>query len=409
MSFTRQSVAVFAAGALFGFGVATVPGVFAEGPVEEGHHVYWEGARLFAQVMERVKEDYVDPVSDEQLMRAAVRGMVSSLDPYSAFLEADEYEEVRDSSAGAYTGVGIEVAIENGIARVVAPIDDSPAAHAGILSGDEIEAIDDIPVETDSLDLVINRMRGKPGSKVKLTMRRKGRPDPIQFLLERANVEVHSVKQELLEPGYGYIRISQFSETTAHDLTHAITQIKSRSPGGIKGLVLDLRNNPGGVLEAAVGVSDAFLDEGVIVTANGRSPEARFELNASKGDLIDGAPLTILVDGGSASSSEIVAGALRDHHRATLIGQKTYGKGLVQTVMPLADGRALKLTTSRYYTPSGESINSRGIIPDIVVDDQHLRDFVPGPMTSALAHRDYEVGLALDALKRTSIRQSSLR
>lgn len=409
MSFTRQSVAVFAAGALFGVGIATVPGVFAEGPVDEGHHVYWEGARLFAQVMERIKEDYVDPVTDEQLMRTAVRGMVASLDPYSAFLDADEYEEVRDSSAGAYTGVGIEVAIENGIARVVAPIDDSPAARAGLLTGDEIQAIDDIPVETDSLDLVINRMRGKPGSKVKLTVRRKGRPELMQFLLERANVEVHSVKQELLEPGYGYIRISQFSETTSHDLTHAITQIKSRSPGGIKGLVLDLRNNPGGVLEAAVSVSDAFLDEGVIVTADGRSPEARFELNATKGDLIDGAALTVLVDGGSASSSEIVAGALRDHHRATLIGQKTYGKGLVQTVMPLADGRALKLTTSRYYTPSGESINARGIVPDIVVDDQHLRDFTPAPMNSALARRDYEVGLALDALKRTSIRQSSVR
>jgi carboxyl-terminal processing protease len=231
----------------------------------------------------------------------------------------------------------------------------------------------------------------------------------MQFVLERANVEVHSVKQELLEPGYGYIRISQFSETTSHDLTRAIAQIKSRSPGGIKGLVLDLRNNPGGVLEAAASVSDAFLDEGVIVTADGRTPEARFELDATKGDLIDGAALTVLVDGGSASSSEIVAGALRDHHRATLIGQKTYGKGLVQTVMPLADGRALKLTTSRYYTPSGESINTRGIIPDIVVDDQHLRDFIPAPMTAALARRDYEVGLALDALKRTSIRQSSLR
>ncbi len=409
MSPRRSRLACFIAGMILGVGLAGVSAVFADKSSNGASKVDWEGARLLAQVMERIKEDYVDEVNDEQLMRSAVRGMVASLDPYSAFLDEAEYEDVRDTSAGAYTGVGIEVAIDGGEVKVVAPIDDSPAARAGVRAGDKILAIDDLPVEQDNLDQVINRMRGKPGSRVRLKIEREGYRDPLVVVLERANVEVHSVKEELLEPGYGYIRISQFSETTSQDLNRAIADVKHHSPGGIKGIVLDLRNNPGGVLEAAVSVSDAFIDSGVIVTADGRSPDARFELDATPGDLTEGAPLMVLVDGGSASASEIVAGALRDHHRATLIGQKTFGKGLVQTVMPLADGRALKLTTSRYYTPSGESINARGITPDVIVDDQHPRDFNPAKLTSALAQQDYEVGLALDSLKRGPIRQSSLR
>lgn len=408
MSPRRSRLAFFLAGMIFGVGLAGVSAVFAD-KSSTGDKVYWEGARLLALVMARIKDDYVDSVSDEQLMRGAVRGMVASLDPYSAFLDKAEYEDVRDTSAGAYTGVGIEVAVDGGAVKVVAPIDDSPAARAGIQTGDKILAIDDLPVEEDNLDQVIDRMRGRPGSRVRLKIEREGQPKPLVLVLERASVEVHSVKEELLEPGYGYIRISQFSETTAHDLGRAITDVKRHSPGGIKGIILDLRNNPGGVLEAAVSVADAFIDNGVIVTADGRSPDARFELDATPGDLIDGAPLMVLVDSGSASASEIVAGALRDHHRATLIGQKTFGKGLVQTVMPLAEGRALKLTTSRYYTPSGESINARGITPDVIVDDQHPRDFNPAKLTSALAQHDYEVGLALDSLKRAPIRQSSLR
>jgi carboxyl-terminal processing protease len=249
-------------------------------------------------------------------------------------------------------------------------------------------------------------MRGKPGSTVKVSVTRSQVDHPLDFVLERSNVQVHSVKQELLEPGYGYVRITHFSETTPSDLTKAIAQLKSGSPQSkLKGLVLDLRNNPGGVLEAAVSVSDAFLDDGAIVTANGRAADSKFEMDATPGDLIDGAAIVVLVNGGSASASEIVAGALKDHSRATLIGRTTFGKGSVQTVMPLSDGRAIKLTTSRYYTPSGASIHDKGIDPDIVVErDQNPSDNLSA---SRLLETDNEVVLALDKLKGDGvIRQS---
>jgi carboxyl-terminal processing protease len=353
-----------------------------------------------------VRQDYVDNIDDHALMESAIRGMVSALDPHSAFLDSDEYDEIRISTTGAYSGVGIEVTMEDGAVRVVAPIDGTPAARAGIQAGDIIVSIDDVPVDTEGLSDAINRMRGKPGSTVKVSVTRSQVDHPLDFVLERSNVQVHSVKQELLEPGYGYVRITHFSETTPSDLTKAIAQLKSGSPQSkLKGLVLDLRNNPGGVLEAAVSVSDAFLDDGAIVTANGRAADSKFEMDATPGDLIDGAAIVVLVNGGSASASEIVAGALKDHSRATLIGRTTFGKGSVQTVMPLSDGRAIKLTTSRYYTPSGASIHDKGIDPDIVVErDQNPSDNLSA---SRLLETDNEVVLALDKLKGDGvIRQS---
>ena len=339
--------------------------VLADKPAALGADLPWQDARTLAEVLERVKHDYVNPVDDHQLLQAAIRGMVSSLDPYSAYLDGDEYDEVKISSSGQYSGVGIEVSMEDEEVVVVSPLEGSPAAEAGIRPGDIIATIDGVPVNTTSLADTIGRMRGKEGTSVKIGILREGSPEPLQFTLKRSRVELRSVKSELLEPGMGYVRISQFSETTGDDLDAALKNLRKRNGSALKGLVLDLRNNPGGVLEAAVSVSDAFLDSGIIVTAKGRTPESKFEMDATPGDALNGAPMVVLVNGGSASAAEIVAGALKDNHRAKLMGRTTFGKGSVQTVIPLPGDRAVKLTTSLYYTPSGISINHRGIAPDI--------------------------------------------
>ena len=402
-----RTFVILLAGVAIGVSLSLSRGVLADRDPPQGPQTLpWEDARLLAEVLERVKQDYVDKVDDHELMESAIRGMVSALDPHSAFLDSDEYDEIRISTTGNYSGVGIEVTMEDEGVKVVAPIDGTSAAKAGIRPGDMIVAIDGVPIDTSGLNDAINRMRGKAGTSVKVTVKRAGTEAPVDFVLERSNVQVHSVKAELLEPGYGYVRITHFSETTGGDLNKAIATLKSSSPHGkLNGLVLDLRNNPGGVLEAAVAVSDAFINDGPIVTANGRAPDSKFEMDATPGDQLDGADLVVLVNAGSASASEIVAGALKDHARATLIGRTTFGKGSVQTVMPLSDGRAIKLTTSRYYTPSGASIQQKGITPDIVVDkDQNPVDGVSG---RALLERDAEVSIALTKLKDDGvIRQS---
>jgi carboxyl-terminal processing protease len=389
-----------------GLSLSLSRGVLADKEATTDDALPWEDARLLAEVLQRVRQDYVESIDDHELMESAIRGMVGALDPHSAFLDPEEYDEIRISTTGAYSGVGIEVTMQDGAVRVVAPIDGTPAAHAGIEAGDTIVSIDDVPVDTAALDDAINRMRGKAGTSVKVSVTREPGPRTLDFVLERSNVQVHSVKKELLEPGFGYVRITHFSETTPNDLTKAIADLKAQSPQGkLKGLVLDLRNNPGGVLEAAVSVSDAFLNDGAIVSASGRAVESRFEMDATPGDLLDGGALAVLVNGGSASASEIVAGALKDHGRAMLIGKTTFGKGSVQTVMPLSDGRAIKLTTSRYYTPSGASIHEKGIKPDFVVDRD--QDPVENLGAANLLERDSEVSLALGKLKGDGvIRQS---
>lgn len=404
MSHKVRTLLILAGGIAMGLSLSLSRGVLADKETVASDTLPWEDARLLAEVLERVRQDYVDTTDDHALMENAIRGMVSALDPHSAFLDSEEYDEIRISTTGAYSGVGIEVTMEDGVVKVVAPIDGTPAAHAGIQAGDVIVAIDDVAVDTAGLNDAINRMRGKPGTSVKVSVTRAQVDHPLDFVLERSNVQVHSVKHELLEPGFGYVRITHFSETTPSDLTKAIAALKSASPQGrLKGLVLDLRNNPGGVLEAAVSVSDAFLDDGAIVSASGRAAESKFEMDATPGDLLDGAAMAVLVNGGSASASEIVAGALKDHNRAMLIGRTTFGKGSVQTVMPLSDGRAIKLTTSRYYTPSGASIHEKGIDPDIVVAvDQN-----PVDNLANLLKTDSEVSLALGKLKGDGvIRQS---
>jgi carboxyl-terminal processing protease len=363
----------------------------------------WQDARTLADVLERVKQDYVNPVDDHQLLQAAIRGMVSSLDPYSAYLDGDEYDEVKISSSGQYSGVGIEVSMEDDEVVVVSPFEGSPAALAGIRSGDIISTIDGIPVNTTTLTDTIGRMRGKEGTTVKIGILREGGSEPLQFTLKRSRVELHSVKTELLEPGMGYVRISQFSETTGDDLNAGLKNLRKRNGAPLKGLVLDLRNNPGGVLEAAVSVSDAFLDKGVIVTAKGRTAESKFEMDATPGDALNGAPIVILVNGGSASAAEIVAGALKDNHRARLMGRRTFGKGSVQTVIPLSGDRAIKLTTSLYYTPSGISINHRGITPDIELERDPQESGAQPPADAPLLQRDAEVRRALQELKAPTV------
>jgi len=400
-----RNVSILCVGIAIGASLGLSSGALADKPAAPPlkNDLPWQDARMLADVLERVKHDYVNPVDDHQLLQAAIRGMVSSLDPYSAYLDGDEYDEVKISSSGQYSGVGIEVSMEDEEVVVVSPFEGSPAAAAGIRPGDVIATIDGIPVNTTTLADTIGRMRGKEGTTVKIGILREGSAEPLQFTLKRARVELRSVRAELLEPGMGYVRVSQFSETTGDDLDASLKDLRKRNGAALKGLVLDLRNNPGGVLEAAVSVSDAFLDSGVIVTAKGRTPESKFEMDATPGDALNGAPIVVLINGGSASAAEIVAGALKDNHRAKLMGRTTFGKGSVQTVIPLSGDRAIKLTTSLYYTPSGISINHRGIVPDIELprDPKPLAE--PVPADAPLLQRDPEVWRAVQELKMPAV------
>src|SRR5215469_1333150 len=410
MSTRSRTLIALITGIALGFCGALTSGVLADRSSEpprsaaaypEGHSsLPWQEASLFAEVYERIKHDYVAEVDDHALMEKAIRGMVAALDPHSAYLDSEEFDEIRLSTMGSYPGVGIEVVAENGVVKILRPIDGSPAQQAGLLAGDEIVRIDGADIGAD-LAGAIARMRGSSGSLVSLAIRREGTSGTTDYALRRAQVEVHSVAQQTLEPGWGYLRITSFSETTAQDVNRAVLRLKRDNNGALSGLVLDLRNNPGGVLEAGVAVADDFLNSGVIVTADGRTPEARFRMDATPGDLIDGAPLVVLVNGGSASASEIVAGALKDHGRALLVGRRTYGKGSVQTVMPLAHGGAVKLTTSRYFTPSGASIHGKGIVPDVLEDGpgEAPAELVVPKGSPSLLQRDVDVRVALAALK----------
>jgi carboxyl-terminal processing protease len=410
MSLKTRAVLVVVIGTVMGLGLSVGSSYVRKPARAENGELTWEQARLFAEVMDRVKRDYVEPVDDSKLLESAIRGMVGNLDAHSQFLDADEYEDIRISTSGNYYGVGLEVSTDDGEILVVSPIDHTPAQRAGMLPGDVIVAIDGTTVEHEGLQATIARMRGRPGSLVTLTVLRGDDEQVHVFSLRRESIQVASVSHEMLEPAYGYVRVSQFNDGTAEELSGAIDDMNQRTQKSqgdmLSGLILDLRNNPGGVLDAAVDVSDLFLDSGVIVTADGRTPESRFTRTAHRGDILDGAPIIVLVNGGSASASEIVAGALRDHHRATLVGTSTFGKGLVQTVMPLSKGRAIKLTTSRYYTPSGESINGVGIKPDVVVEGTAK---YPDIGLSAHVDRKGDVQLieAMDRLRRNRILQSS--
>jgi carboxyl-terminal processing protease len=368
----------------------------------------WNDARLLAEVMQRVRDNYVDPVDDHKLMLNATRGMVEALDDHSTFLSPDEFQDMKVSTSGAYAGIGVEVAAGKDGVSVVRRMANSPAERAGIQSGDVIVRIDDIAVDPADIDAAISRMRGLEGSTIRLAVRRAGTDSLLQFKVQREEVQLQSVSAQMLTPDYGYLRITSFTDTTAQELEQAIASLEHGSSGTApKGFVIDLRNNPGGVLDAAVQIADDFLDHGMIVSAEGRTSEARFRMEAKPGDITRGAKLVLMVNGGSASASEILAAALHDNRRATLIGRRTYGKGSVQTIMPLADGQALKLTTSRYFTPSGASINGVGIVPDTVLEGPELppadldtkEAAVPGGSAEpTLLQRDAQVSLALQAL-----------
>ena len=321
--------------------------------------------RTFTEIFGRIKKDYVEPVSDKKLLEDAIRGMLTGLDPHSTYLDQEQYNELKVGTTGQFGGLGIEVTMENGFVKVVSPIDDTPAQRAGIRAGDMIIRLDEKPVKGMTLTEAVKIMRGEPGSEITLTIVREGADAPLKFTLTRDVIRVQSVKSRMLEPGYGYVRVSSFQAKTGQALRDAVAQLKKQSKDDLKGIVLDLRNNPGGVLNAAVDVSDAFLESGLIVYTEGRLQDSEMKFSASPDDILDGAPIVVLINSGSASASEIVAGALQDHRRAVVIGEKSFGKGSVQTILPTSNGGAVKLTTARYYTPSGRSIQAEGIEPDI--------------------------------------------
>lgn len=347
-------------------------------------------ARRLAEILGRVRREYVDEVPAERLLDEAARGMVASLDPHSAYLDRREYEDIRRGAAGSYPGIGIEVVAEGESIKVLRPIDDSPAWRAGIRAGDVILRIDDSPVRGD-VAAAIDQMRGPAGSLVRLTLRRAGSPEVVEVALERTRVEVHSVSGMLLDERHGYLRIANFSETTPADFDAHVAELRRLAPG-LRGVVIDLRDNPGGVLEAAVAVADSMLEAGNIVSATGRTADARFRMDARPGQTLAGVDIVVIVNRGSASAAEILAGALKDNGRARLLGARTYGKGSVQSVIPLSDGRALKITTSRYATPSGTLIQERGIDPDLQVA-------APAPRSEE-PHLDVGVKAAVQELRQ---------
>ena len=367
MSLKVRAVLVVVIGVVMGLSLSVGGGLIGNKRAPDKEELAWEQARLFAEVLERVKRDYVEPLDDAELLDSAIRGMVSDLDAHSQYLDAGEYRDIRISTTGSYTGIGIEVDEVGGNIMVVTPLADSPAARSGIRSGDQIIAVDNVAIEPHNLQEAIGRLRGNAGSTVVLSVLRDS--EVIEHEMRRQIIRMESVHKEILGPSFGYVRVSQFSENTARELSRAVDELQDANAGMLQGLILDLRNNPGGVLDSAVDVSDLFLDAGVIVTADGRSVDSRFTRSAHRGDILDGAAMVVIVNRGSASASEIVAGALQDHNRALIVGTETFGKGLVQTVVPLSKGRAIKLTTSRYYTPSGDSIHDVGVAPDVYIED----------------------------------------
>ena len=322
---------------------------------------------LFGEVFERVRAEYVDDTSDNSLVESAINGMLTSLDPHSNYLNTKNFNDMKVQTRGEFGGLGIEVSMENGLVKVVSPIDDTPAARAGLKPGDLITHLDGEPVQGMTLPEAVEKMRGPVSSEIKLTIRREGR-DPFDVKLTRATIKIQSVRSHLEGENIGYIRVTTFNEQTDTGLNNAMKNLKQQAGNKLVGVVLDLRNNPGGLLDQAVSVSDAFLEKGEIVSTRGRRGEDAQRYNARAGDIAGGLPMVVLINGGSASASEIVAGALQDHHRAILLGTRSFGKGSVQTIIPLPGHGAMRLTTARYYTPSGRSIQAKGIDPDIVVD-----------------------------------------
>lgn len=331
----------------------------------EGHGpLPLDDLRVFTEVFEKIKNDYVEAKTDKDLIESAISGMLTNLDPHSAYLNEEAFAELQVGTTGQFGGLGIEISMEDGFVKVVSPIDDTPAQRAGMQAGDLIIRLDEKSVKGMTLSEAVKIMRGEVGTSIELTVVREGAEKPLKFNITRDIIRVKSVKFRSLDKGYGYIRITQFQSRTGDNLANAISKLKDENQD-LKGIVLDLRNNPGGVLNAAVRVSDAFIDKGLIVYTEGRTDDSDNKFHATTGDLIKGAPIVVLINGGSASASEIVAGALQDHKRAVIMGTRSFGKGSVQTILPMNNGTAVKLTTALYFTPNGRSIQAEGIVPDI--------------------------------------------
>ncbi|MFK7731145.1 MAG: S41 family peptidase [Pseudomonadales bacterium] len=349
-----------------------------------------EDLQTFTNVFGQIRAKYVDEIDDRTLLRNAIKGMLEGLDPHSTYLDRDSFSELQEHTSGEFGGLGMEVGMEDGFVKVIAPIDDTPAEKAGVMSGDLIIKLDQQAVKGLTLQEAVNLMRGVPGSEIELTVVREGGP-PFLLTLKRDIIAVKSVRTRMLEPDYGYLRISQFQANTGPGALKAIKKLREKNPG-LKGLILDLRNNPGGVLQAAVDISDLFVDDGTIVYTEGRAKEVETRFSSTTGDQTDGLPLVVLVNGGSASASEIVAGALQDHRRAVIVGTKTFGKGSVQSVLPLSEEHGMKLTTALYFTPNGRSIQAQGIEPDIVVKPAKVTELKP----NILSIREADLNRRLD-------------
>jgi carboxyl-terminal processing protease len=372
MSFLRKTLPILLVGAVLGVMLSVGGTVLAEKEPASGS-LPLEDLKAFSEVFGQIKASYVEDVSDHELLENAIKGMLSGLDPHSTYLDKKAFKDLQEGTRGEFGGLGIEVGMEDGFVKVITPIDDTPAFKAGVEAGDLVIRLDEKPVKGMTLSDAVKIMRGKPGTDILLTIIREGEPKPLKITITRAIIKVVSVKNRLLEPGYGYVRIASFQTRTGQNLHEAISKLKKESDNNeLKGLVLDLRNNPGGLLNAAVAVSDAFLKEGLIVYTEGRIEHSKMSFKAGPDDLLKGAPIVVLVNGGSASASEIVAGALQDHKRAVIMGQQSFGKGSVQTILENNKGGAIKLTTARYFTPSGRSIQAEGITPDIVLSKVKL-------------------------------------
>lgn len=405
------------------------------GPMEQvvaqaGSSDTFRQLKLFGDVFERVRAEYVEEVSDQKLIEAAINGMLTSLDPHSSYLDTEKYRDMQVQTRGEFGGLGIEVTMENGLVKVVSPIDDTPAAKAGVQPGDFVTHIDGEAVMGMSLSEAVEKMRGPVDSKIDLRILRKGKDEPFDVTLNRAVIKISPVRARV-EGNVAYVRLTTFNEQTASEMRDKVAELKSKIGDKITGLVLDLRNNPGGLLDQAVAVSDAYIDKGEIVSTRGRRPDSIQRFNARPGDIVDNLPMVVLINGGSASASEIVAGALQDQHRAIVMGTQSFGKGSVQTIMPLSGNGAIRLTTARYYTPSGASIQARGIVPDIevhqanveVLDDDpgrreadlrgRLKNDQGGDASSATTQppemgepvdgNDYQLSRALDLLRGISL------
>jgi carboxyl-terminal processing protease len=369
-SMTRNTL-ILGLGLMLGVMLAVGQGVLAERENSRAltQTIPLEDIRSLSEVFGKIKQNYVEEVADKELLENAIRGLLSGLDPHSAYLDKKAFTELREGTSGEFGGLGIVVGMKDGFVNVISPIDDTPAERAGVKSGDLIIRLDDKNVKGMSLEDAVGIMRGKPKTSILLTIVREGADRPLKIKIKRAIIKIQSVRSKTLAKGFGYIRVSAFQERTGADLRKAISKLKKANNKKLKGLVLDLRNNPGGLLSAAVEVSDAFLESGIVVSIKGRDKSNTTTYNAKGSDLINKAPIVVLINGGSASASEIVAGALQDHKRAIIMGTLSFGKASVQTVVPLGNGSALKLTTARYYTPSGASIQAKGITPDIILDD----------------------------------------